>query len=65
MVDAFVFMMITPKGFSGILNAGNPNKVTISDLANIIINLTTFKSKLIFKELSELDRIASNRSFFF
>jgi len=42
MVDAFVLMMSTPKGFSYPLNAGNPNEVTISDLANLIINLTYY-----------------------
>ncbi len=55
MVDAFVLMMDTPKGFSGPLNAGNPNEVTISDLATLIINLSASKSKLIFKELPEDD----------
>ncbi len=55
MVDAFVLMMNTPKDFSGPINAGNPNEVTISDLANLIINLTASKSKLIFKELPEDD----------
>jgi len=48
-------MMNTEKGFSGPLNAGNPNEVTILELANQIISLTDSKSKLIFKELPEDD----------
>lgn len=55
MVDAFILMMNTEKGFSGPLNAGNPNEVTILDLAKSIINLTDSKSKLIFENLPEDD----------
>ena len=55
MVDAITQMMNTPKGFSGPLNAGNTDEVTILDLANLIINLSGSKSKLIFKELPEDD----------
>ena len=47
--------MNTEKGFSGPLNAGNPNEVTILELANNILSLTDSKSKLIFKELPEDD----------
>jgi len=55
MVDAITQMMNTEKGFSGPLNAGNPNEVTILELANNILSLTDSKSKLIFKELPEDD----------
>lgn len=55
MVEAMTLMMDTEKGFSGPLNAGNPNEVTILELANNIISLTDSKSKLIFKELPEDD----------
>jgi len=55
MVDAITQMMNTEKGFSGPLNAGNPNEVTILELAKNIISLTDSKSKLIFKELPEDD----------
>jgi len=55
MVDAIVLMMDTEEGFSGPLNAGNPNEITILELANSIISLTNSKSKLVFKELPEDD----------
>lgn len=55
MVKAIVLMMNTEKGFSGPLNAGNPNEVTILELANSIINLTKSKSELIFEDLPEDD----------
>ncbi|GJM15328.1 MAG: NAD-dependent dehydratase [Thermodesulfobacteriota bacterium] len=55
MVEAIIQMMNTEKGFSGPLNAGNPNEVTILDLANHIISLTDSKSKLIFQKLPEDD----------
>jgi len=55
MVDAIIRLMNTEKGFSGPINAGNPNEVTILELAQNIIELTNSKSKLIFKELPEDD----------
>lgn len=55
MVDAIIRLMNTEKGFSGPINAGNPNEVTILDLAKSIIELTNSKSQLIFKELPEDD----------
>lgn len=55
MVQAITLMMNTEKGFLGPLNAGNPNEVTILELAKNIIRLTDSKSKLIFKELPEDD----------
>jgi len=55
MVNAFLLMMDTPKGFSGPLNAGNPNEVTIRELAERIVDLTGSSSKLVFKELPEDD----------
>jgi len=55
MVEAFMLMMNTEKGFTGPLNAGNPNEVAIIELAKSIINLTNSKSKLIFEDLPEDD----------
>ncbi len=55
MVNAFLLMMNTPKGFLGPLNAGNPNEVTIRELAERIVDLTGSSSKLVFKKLPEDD----------
>jgi len=55
MVDAIVLMMNSEKGFVGPVNAGNPNEVTILDLAEYILKLTGSKSKLNFKNLPEDD----------
>ncbi|MGB3365537.1 MAG: UDP-glucuronic acid decarboxylase family protein [Thermodesulfobacteriota bacterium] len=55
MVDAFILMMNTETGFSGPLNAGNPNEVAILELAKSIIDLTNSSSRLIFEDLPEDD----------
>ncbi len=51
MVDAMISMMDTPYGFTGPVNAGNPNEVSIKDLAELIVDLTNSGSKVVFKDL--------------
>jgi len=55
MVDAMVRMMDTPEGFTGPVNAGNPDEVSILDLAKLIITITGSSSKIVFRELPEDD----------
>lgn len=55
MVQAIMLMMNTKKDFTGPINAGNPNEVTILELAKSIIRLTNSESKLIYKDLPEDD----------
>lgn len=55
MVDAMICMMDTPPGFTGPVNAGNPDEVSMLDLANIIIQLLGSSSEIVFKELPQDD----------
>lgn len=55
MVDAMVRMMDTPEGFTGPVNAGNPNEVSILDLAKMVIEITGSHSEIVFRELPEDD----------
>jgi UDP-glucuronate decarboxylase len=51
MIDGFVRMMNSEAGFSGPVNMGNPGEFTMLELAEIVIRLTSSKSKLTFKPL--------------
>lgn len=49
MVDGIVRMMNAPKGFAGPMNLGNPEEISILNLAQLIIGLTASKSRIVFK----------------
>jgi UDP-glucuronate decarboxylase len=51
LVEAFLRLMDTEKGFTGPINLGNPVEFTIRELAEVVIELTGTKSKLQLKEL--------------
>jgi UDP-glucuronate decarboxylase len=55
MVDAMVRMMDMPEGFTGPVNAGNPDEVSILDLAKLVIEVTGSSSEIVFRELPEDD----------
>lgn len=55
MINAFVKFMDSNHGFSGPMNLGNPQEVTMLELAQLILKLTGSKSKLIFSKLPEDD----------
>lgn len=55
LVEGMVRMMNNPQGFIGPVNLGNPSERTILDFANIIIEMTGSKSKIIHKELPSDD----------
>src|SRR3989304_4846214 len=48
-----LFMMNTPKGFTGAVNLGNPGEVSILELAKLIIDLTGSSSRIVFKPLPQ------------
>ena len=50
MIDGTLRMM-EQDGFSGPLNLGNPDEITIAELAETILRLTASRSKLSFKDL--------------
>jgi UDP-glucuronate decarboxylase len=47
LVDGMMRMMGTEDGFTGPLNLGNPEEVTVHDLASLIIQLTHSSSRLV------------------
>jgi len=51
LIEAFVRLMDTPDDFTGPVNTGNPGELTISELAELIIDQTGSKSKLVHKPL--------------
>ena len=55
LINGFLLLMDTPNKFNGPLNIGNPRELMIKDLAEIVINMTNSKSKIIFKSLPEGD----------
>jgi len=57
LVKGIVSMMNTPKGFTGPVNLGNPNEMTILELAKLIIKLTKSKSKIVYNNLPQDDPV--------
>lgn len=53
LIDALVKMMKTEDEFTGPVNLGNPQEITIKELAETIIHLTKSKSKIIYKSFNE------------
>lgn len=48
LVEAMIRMMQTDDHFTGPINIGNPEEFTMQELADIIINLTKSKSKIVY-----------------
>jgi len=55
LVEGLIRFMRTPDDVTGPVNIGNPEEFTIARLANLVIELTSSKSKLIFLPLPEND----------
>ncbi|MDZ4811291.1 MAG: UDP-glucuronic acid decarboxylase family protein [Pseudomonadota bacterium] len=51
LLDGFLKLMATPKGFTGPVNLGNPGEFTIRELAERVIALTGSGSQLVFMPL--------------
>jgi UDP-glucuronate decarboxylase len=51
MVDGLIRLMNSPDGFTGPVNLGNPEEITIVGLAEKIIELTNSRSEIVFKPL--------------
>ena len=51
LIEGFIRLMRTPDAFTGPVNLGNPGEFTIRELAEMVIDLTGSRSKLIFKPL--------------
>lgn len=55
LIEGMIRMMNTPEDFIGPVNVGNPVEFTILELAQLIIELTRSKSKIIFQPLPSDD----------
>ncbi|MEN9918831.1 MAG: hypothetical protein RL662_1267 [Bacteroidota bacterium] len=51
LISAMIKMMATNDSFTGPVNLGNPNEMTMIDLANLVIELTNSKSRIIHSPL--------------
>ncbi len=51
LIDAFIALMESPAEFIGPVNTGNPNELTIKELAEEVIAMTGSHSKITFKPL--------------
>ena len=57
LIDGMVKMMNNDKNFVGPVNLGNPSERTILEFAELIIELTNSKSKIVHKPLPEDDPV--------
>jgi UDP-glucuronate decarboxylase len=55
LVEALLRMMATGRQTTGPINIGNPTEFTIRDLAELILEMTGSKSKLVFRPLPSDD----------
>ena len=55
LIDGIIAMMESPKNITGPINLGNPNEITILELAKAVIEITQSKSLVIFKKLPQDD----------
>ena len=55
LVDGMVRMMENEENFTGPVNLGNPEEITILQLAEIILELTGSKSKIVYRPLPQDD----------
>jgi len=57
LVEGFIRLMHSPKGFTGPVNLGNPVEFTILELADMVIEMTASKSELVRKPLPQDDPV--------
>ncbi len=55
LINGLIKLMDTPDSFTGPVNLGNPAEITIRDLADMIIKMTSSKSKVIYLPLPQDD----------
>lgn len=55
MIEGLIKLMNSSDEFTGPVNLGNPEEISIIELAEIVLRLTKSKSKLVFKPLPEDD----------
>ena len=55
LIDGMIKMMETENSFIGPVNLGNPNEISMNQLASKVLKLTQSKSRLVFMDLPEDD----------
>ena len=55
LIEGILELMLTEDGFLGPVNLGNPNEVSVRELAELIIAMTGSRSQLVFKPLPSDD----------
>ena len=55
LIDGMIKMMETENSFIGPVNLGNPNEISMNELASKVLKLTQSKSRLVFMDLPEDD----------
>ena len=55
LLNGMIKMMNSENNFLGPVNLGNPNEITMNELASIVIKLTKANSKIVFKDLPKDD----------
>lgn len=55
LIEAFVRMMATPKGFTGPVNTGNPGEFTVGELAQMVISKIGGNHEIVYKPLPKDD----------
>ena len=55
LIEGMLRMMATEDGFTGPVNIGNPSEFTILELAQLVLEISGSKSKIIFKDLPSDD----------
>jgi UDP-glucuronate decarboxylase len=55
LIEGMIRFMNTDSEVTGPMNLGNPTEYTINDLANLVIELTSSKSKVVYRDLPQDD----------
>ena len=55
MIGGFLKLMNTEKGFTGPVNLGNPCEITIKELAETILDITSSNSEIVYRPIPEDD----------
>jgi len=55
LIDGLIRLMSTPDSITGPVNIGNPEEISVRELASIIIELTGSRSRIVDRELPEND----------
>ena len=57
LIEAFVRLMNTPDDFTGPVNLGNPNEMTVGQLAEKVVEMTGSSSRIIYMPLPSDDPV--------